>query len=293
MESTMKKQFIAAIIALATPAIIGCGDGVRGDVALKQLAESKGRPVIKMVTSKGTMTIELWNDIAPKTVENFTSLAFGGKEWTNPKNGNKEKKPFYDGLIFHRVIDNFMIQGGCPLGNGTGGPGYTFEDETYDATNAKEIKGYIKDPKLAQQLFEQVIAPYLQKNRTPDKELIAILQECQKVRGPGPLMKHPVEYYLTETGTPGPFKEPGVLKATVDYGTICMANSGPNTNGSQFFIVTKKDGCPWLNGKHTVFGKVIEGMDVAEKIQKVKKLPGDKPADEISIKKIALVVSKK
>jgi cyclophilin family peptidyl-prolyl cis-trans isomerase len=289
----MKKHIVLAILAFLLPAFIGCSDGARGSEALKQLSEAKGRPVIKMKTSMGTMTIELWNDIAPKTVENFTGLAFGGKEWTDPKTQKKVKEPFYDGLTFHRVIDNFMIQGGCPLGTGTGGPGYTFEDETYDTTNAKEIKGYISDEKVAQQLFEQVIAPYLQKNRTPDKEIISILQDCQKAKSGKPLMKRPVEYYLKKTGRTEPFKEQGILKATIDYGTICMANSGPNTNGSQFFIVTKKDGCAWLNGKHTVFGKVIEGMDVAEKIQKVKKLPGDKPADTITIKSISLVVAKK
>jgi cyclophilin family peptidyl-prolyl cis-trans isomerase len=101
-------------------------------------------------------------------------------------------------------------------------------------------------------------------------------------------MQNPIEYYLEKTGRKTPLSSQGKLKASVDYGTICMANSGPNTNGSQFFIVTKKDGCAWLNGKHTVFGKVIGGMDVVEKIEKVKKLPGDKPAENIVIKKISV-----
>jgi peptidyl-prolyl cis-trans isomerase A (cyclophilin A) len=288
----MKKIFMAAIMALAIPIVIGCSNGgLAGEDAVKQLSLLQGRPVIKMVTSMGAITIELWNDIAPRTVENFTGLAFGGKEWTNSKDGKKVKKPFYEGLIFHRVIDNFMIQGGCPLGNGTGGPGYTFEDETYDTSNTKEIKGMLTDEASAQQLFEQVIIPYLQKNKSPDKALIAILQECQKLNSGKPLMKHPVEYYLRLTGRTEPFKERGTLKAKVEYGTICMANSGPNTNGSQFFIVTKKEGCEWLNGKHTVFGKVIDGMDVVEKIQKVDKT-GDKPTKDVVIKKILLVVKK-
>lgn len=288
----MKKIFSIMVCAFAFCSMISCGNDLRGSDAIKKLGELKGRPIILMKTSEGTMKIELFNDLAPKTVENFTGLAFGAKEWKNPKTQVQEKKPFYDGLIFHRVIDNFMIQGGCPLGTGTGGPGYTFEDECYDMTNAKEIKGRISDDQTAQLVFEQVIAPYLQKTPSPDKNVISILQECQKARSAAPLKKFPIEYYLKITGRTEPLKERGVLKAPVEYGTLCMANSGPNTNGSQFFIVTKKDGCPWLNGKHTVFGKIIEGMDVAEKIQKVKKLPGDKPADPIEIKKISLFVAK-
>src|SRR5579871_2995427 len=125
-------------------------------------------------TTEGKFKAKLYADKAPKTVENFVQLA----------DGTKTGKPFYDGLVFHRVIPNFMIQGGCPQGTGTGGPGYRFADE---------FKG---NP-------------------------------------------HGVDRY-----------------------TICMANAGPNTNGSQFFIVTKADGCSWLNGKHTVFGKVTKGQDV-------------------------------
>jgi cyclophilin family peptidyl-prolyl cis-trans isomerase len=289
----MKKQLIIAICALAImPLAVSCTKGERGSAALKALSEMKGRPVINMVTSMGTIKIELWNDIAPKTVENFTGLAFGGKEWTNTKTGSKEKKPFYDGLIFHRVIDDFMIQGGCPLGNGTGGPGFTFEDETYDTKNAKEIKGRIPTVEVAQQVFEEVILPYLQRTPNPDKQLISLLTECQKVRNPSPLMKQNVEFYIQKTGRKTPLMERGPLKAPVEYGSLCMANSGTNTNGSQFFIVTKKSGTPWLNGKHTVFGKVIEGMDVAEKIQKVKKVAGDRPEKPVEIEKITLLTDK-
>jgi cyclophilin family peptidyl-prolyl cis-trans isomerase len=288
----MKKILGFMVCAVASVSMISCGNDLRGSDAIKKLSELKGRPVILMKTSEGTMKIELFNDLAPKTVENFTGLAFGSKEWKNPKTQQMEKKPFYDGLTFHRVINNFMIQGGCPLGTGTGGPGYTFEDECYDMTNAKELKGRIPDDATAQLVFEQVIAPYLQKTPSPDKKIISILQECQKARSAAPLKKNPIEYYMKLTGRTEPLQERGVLKAPVEYGTICMANSGPNTNGSQFFIVTKKDGCPWLNGKHTVFGKVIEGMNVAEKIQSVKKLPGDKPADPVEIKKISLFVTK-
>ncbi len=145
-----------------------------------------------MHTNAGPIEIELHDDDAPKTVENFRKLAADG---------------FYDGLIFHRVITDFMIQGGCPQGTGTGGPGYTFEDE-----------------------FNQ----------------------------------HKVE-----------------------RGALAMANSGPNTNGSQFFVVTT-EAAPWLDGKHTVFGKVTGGMDVVDAIEGTEKGPGDKPVEPQVIERVEL-----
>jgi cyclophilin family peptidyl-prolyl cis-trans isomerase len=277
-----RKMMICAVVVLSVSAIV-CTKK-RGETAA--MSNSQERPVIVMETSMGQIKIELWNDIAPKTVDNFVGLATGEKEWTDPKTGSKVKKPFYDGLIFHRVIDDFMIQGGCPLGTGTGGPGYAFEDECYDTANAAELKGKISDEQIAQKVFIEVMVPYLRSTQTPDKDILAIAQECQTSQSGAPIMRKPIEYYLEKTGRKTPLYSEGKLKASVDYGTICMANSGPNTNGSQFFIVTKKDGCAWLNGKHTVFGKVIEGMDVVGKIEKVKKLPGDKPADNVVIKKI-------
>src|SRR5713101_9094542 len=145
-----------------------------------------------MQTSEGTIAFELFDEDAPKTVGNFRKLASEG---------------FYDGLSFHRVIKDFMIQGGCPQGSGTGGPGYTFEDE-------------INQHKVAR-------------------------------------------------------------------GALAMANAGPNTNGSQFFIVTA-DACPWLDGKHTVFGRVISGMEVVDAIEKVETGPNDRPSEPISISSIKL-----
>jgi cyclophilin family peptidyl-prolyl cis-trans isomerase len=146
----------------------------------------------KMHTNHGVIEIELFDDDAPQTVENFTKLAADG---------------FYDGVVFHRVIDDFMIQGGDPTGTGMGGPGYTFEDEIND---------------------------------------------------------HKVE-----------------------RGALAMANAGPNTNGSQLFIVTT-DAAPWLDGKHTVFGKVTEGMDVVDEISKLPTGPNDKPRDAVTIEKVEL-----
>jgi peptidyl-prolyl cis-trans isomerase B (cyclophilin B) len=145
-----------------------------------------------MTTSEGPITIELFDEDAPKTVENFKKLAGDG---------------FYDGLIFHRVIPDFMIQGGCPQGTGTGGPGYTFEDE-------------INDHKVVR-------------------------------------------------------------------GALAMANAGPNTNGSQFFLVTIPE-ASWLDGKHTVFGRVTEGMDVVDKIEAKPTDARDKPTDDVRIETLAI-----
>jgi cyclophilin family peptidyl-prolyl cis-trans isomerase len=143
-------------------------------------------------TSEGDVELELFPDDAPKTVENFTKLAADG---------------FYDGLVFHRVIPDFMIQGGCPLGTGSGGPGYQFEDE---------------------------------------------------------INEHQVE-----------------------RGALAMANAGPNTNGSQFFIVTA-EATPWLDGKHTVFGKVASGQDVVDRISMADRDARDRPREPITIDSIDL-----
>lgn len=159
-------------------------------------------------TSEGAFTVQLFDKDAPKTVENFVGLAEGTKEWTDPKSGEKVKKPFYNGLIFHRVIDGFMLQGGCPLGRGTGGPGYKFADE---------------------------FSPKLRHNK------------------------------------------PGILS---------MANSGPNTNGSQFFVTLGPT--PHLNDRHSVFGEVVEGMDVVKKIGSTKVDARDRPVKEVVIKEVKI-----
>jgi len=177
----------------------------------KAKATKKGNEMFALFeTSKGNFKVKLFNDKAPKTVENFVGLAEGTKEWTDPKTGNKVKKPFYDGLVFHRVIKDFMIQGGCPLGNGTGGPGYRFEDEF-----------------------------------------------------PAGAPKH---------------DKPGILS---------MANAGPNTNGSQFFVTTVPT--PWLDGRHTVFGEVVEGMDVVHAIENVKTGSMDRPVEPVVIKHVQII----
>ena len=141
-------------------------------------------------TNHGPIEVELFDDEAPRTVENFTSLA---------------RKGFYDGVIFHRVIPDFMIQGGDPTGTGTGGPGYQFDDEQNDRS--------------------------------------------------------------------------------VVRGVLAMANAGSNTNGSQFFVVTA-DACPWLDGKHTVFGQVTSGMDVVDRISELPRDPRDKPHDDVTMERV-------
>ena len=240
---------------------------------------------ITMQTNMGDIKLELFSDIAPKTVANFVGLANGTKEFTDPKTHKKVTRPFYDGLIFHRVIKDFMIQGGCPLGTGTGGPGYSFEDECFDAGDA--LTGEVKSDQESMQIFSEVIMPFLQAGNK-DAELQTIVDECVKNQNGDAIKKHSVEYYMEKTGRKEPITSMGNLKASVDYGTICMANSGPNTNGSQFFIVTKQGGTSWLNGKHTVFGKVIAGMDIVHKIEDVKKTGSDKPLEDVVIEKIII-----
>jgi len=159
------------------------------------------------VTNKGSFTVELMPEHAPKTVQNFVELARGEREWTDPRDGATKNEPLYPGTMFHRVIDGFMIQGGDPTGTGMGGPGYRFEDE------------------------------------------------CPS---DGPTFNQ--------------------------TGRLAMANSGPGTNGSQFFVTVAET--PWLNGKHTVFGQVTEGYDVVEAIAKAETGVQDKPAKDIVIERI-------
>ena len=141
----------------------------------------------RVTTNEGEFVIRLFEQEAPKTVANFVGLAEGTIEWTHPGTGQKQKTPFYDGIVFHRVIDGFVIQGGDPLGKGYGGPGYKFEDEFH------------------------------------------------------PSLRH------------------------ARAGMLSMANAGPNTNGSQFFITHVPT--PWLDGKHSVFGQVVQGQDIVNAIE--------------------------
>jgi len=158
-------------------------------------------------TSEGSFTIRLFEKEAPKTVANFVALAEGTKEWQDPQSGQKKTEPFYNGVVFHRIIEGFMIQGGDRLGTGTGGPGYKFADEFH------------------------------------------------------PSLRH---------------KGPGILS---------MANSGPNTNGSQFFITLGPT--PHLDNRHSVFGEVIEGMDIVKRIGSVQ-VRNDRPVKPVVINTVTI-----
>jgi peptidyl-prolyl cis-trans isomerase A (cyclophilin A) len=159
-------------------------------------------------TNKGKIVVRLFPDHAPKTVRNFTELAEGAREWTDPRNRKTTSARLYDGTVFHRVIPDFMIQGGDPLGSGRGGPGYTFADEIH--------------PEL---VFDR---PYL----------------------------------------------------------LAMANAGPGTNGSQFFITVAPT--PWLNRKHTIFGEVTEGRDVVDTISHVKTGAQDRPVEDVVLESVTV-----
>jgi peptidyl-prolyl cis-trans isomerase A (cyclophilin A) len=160
-------------------------------------------------TSEGTIVCRLFEKEAPKTVANFVELAEGKREWKHPSTGKKSNDRLYDGTIFHRVIPDFMVQGGDPQGTGMGGPGYQFEDET--------------------------------------------------------------------KGSPHKFDKPGKL---------AMANAGPNTNGSQFFITVAAT--TWLTGKHTIFGEVVEGQDVVNKITALPRGRNDRPNKDVVVKKVTV-----
>ena len=160
-------------------------------------------------TSEGIIVCHLFEQDAPVTVKNFIELAEGTREWTHPRTHNKSKSPLYNGTIFHRVIPDFMVQGGDPAGTGMGGPGYQFQDET--------------------------------------------------------------------KGSPHAFDKAGKL---------AMANSGPNTNGSQFFITLVPT--QWLTGKHTIFGEVVEGQNIVEKIVKVPRNRQDKPDKDVVLNSVTI-----
>ncbi|MCL2064262.1 MAG: peptidylprolyl isomerase [Candidatus Cloacimonetes bacterium] len=238
----------------------------------------------------GEIELELNRNLAPITVDNFVGLAMGTREFQDPTTRAMTTGHFYDGLIFHRVIKDFMIQGGCPLGNGTGGPGFRFEDETYE--RGERLTGLVDSDQVAHEVYSQMIMPYFQSLQVsggdPNMELYQLVVSCNEAQSYEPLFGKDISFYENITGM-GPIYGRGQLKATVDYATIAMANSGPNTNGSQFFIVTNREGTPWLNGNHTVFGRVTRGMDVVHAIEDVEKGANDRPVEEVRIISVRVV----
>ncbi len=220
-----------------------------------------------ITTSVGVIEVELLAKAAPKTVANFLALAEGTKAWTDPASGKQVTRPYYDGLTFHRILKNFMIQGGCPLGTGRGGPGYRFADEInadalgLNALKAVDAKTNRPHPYLGirtREDFQRVIVqPLMAKlNVTSQEDLDERKDEIQKA-----MKAVTVKDALTNMGY---VYDPKLPSVPPTRGMLAMANSGANTNGSQFFINLVDT--PWLTGKHTVFGKVVAGMDVVDKL---------------------------
>ncbi|MCC5815927.1 MAG: peptidylprolyl isomerase [Leptospira sp.] len=205
-------------------------------------------------TSQGDLVLELFDKEAPKTVQNFIDLAQGEKEFFTEK--GKEKRPFYDGLKFHRVIPNFMAQGGCPRGDGTGGPGYKFEDEI----NGKSIgldKIKVKESQYYQSQFQRmVLEEFNIRSKEQLEEKREALEEAFQEAGDLSVLEvlHRVGYRFNEV----------LPSKKAVKGSLAMANAGPNTNGSQFFI--NQVDTPHLNGIHTVFGHLVLGEDVLDRI---------------------------
>ncbi|MCB5247720.1 MAG: peptidylprolyl isomerase [Candidatus Cloacimonetes bacterium] len=265
-----QKIALVAMILTLSLSLLNCQTSELKSAGADDLEEKVDKtPQVKnatIETNLGNIELELWPDLAPKTVENFLKLASEG---------------FYNQTYFHRVIPDFMIQGGDPntkdgdRGNdGMGGPGYQFEDECYAL--GEPLSGEVKDEETAMQVWTKLVIPYMQSAQDPQQEIFAIVQQVQETQGPEPMYGKTVEWYQSRTGISEPLRKQS-LKAEALYSYLCMANSGPNTNGSQFFIVTKKDGTPWLNGKHTVFGKVANGMDVVHKIENLPRDKSDNP----------------
>ena len=202
----MRAQALVAVFLLSAVARGAAADKGTGTGKWMKMAQEGKDLYATLKTTEGDITVQLYSKEAPKTVANFAGLASGEKEWTDPKTHEKTRRPLYDGTIFHRCIPNFMIQGGDPLGNGTGDPGYKFEDEFKSALTFDKL------------------------------------------------------------------------------GLLAMANSGPSTNGSQFFITVAKT--PWLNNKHTIFGEVISGYDVVEKISKVATGAANRPNKDVVLTKV-------
>jgi peptidyl-prolyl cis-trans isomerase A (cyclophilin A) len=176
---------------------------------IQAAGDPQGQLYARLVTTQGTLVVRLEEARAPKTVRNFAGLATGAQEWVHPRTGQAQKGVrYYDGTIFHRVIPNFMIQGGDPLGQGTGGPGYRFADEFH------------------------------------------------------PELRH--------SGA----------------GVLSMANSGPGTNGSQFFVTERAT--PHLDDRHSVFGQVVAGLDVIKKITSVKTGPRDRPVEDVVLQRVEI-----
>lgn len=258
-----------SLLLLAVLVAVGCEAQVKYD---RQLADEKN-PVVRMQTTAGDIYIELFEKDAPETVANFISLAEGTKEFTDPKTGQKVKRPFYDDLKFHRVIKNFMMQGGCPLGTGTGDPGYKFKDEINAASlGLAQVK--VAEAQYAGRDMQMYIGRKLGIYSQADAQ--ARMNEIQ-AEWDSVAQMSVADLYAAN----GYAYDSALRSHKAARGVIAMANSGPNTNGSQFFI--NQVDTPHLDGKHTVFGQVVKGLDIVDKICNAPVGPGDQPKPEIKI----------
>jgi len=250
-------------------------------------------PRVVIRTNHGDLVLELWPEAAPKTVENFIALAEGTKEFTDPKTGEQVTRPFYDGLTFHRIIKGFMIQGGCPNGDGSGNPGYRFEDEIngkglgLDAVKVfdGDTLGRGVDSALGLRSREDfqrmVVMPLFHKLGIMDQQQLDARREEVQAAMKALTLLDVFENLGYKYDDSLVAKQP--LK-----GVIAMANSGPNTNGSQFFINLADT--PWLAGKHTVFGKIVQGDAVLAELEQVKVDPQTaRPVEPVTILSIRLV----
>ncbi len=253
------------------------------DPDFSTLREDPDNPLVEIQTSMGIMILELFPKEAPETVANFIDLAQGDKAFLDPETGELVNRPYYDGLIFHRVIDGFMIQGGSPTGLGNGSPGYSFRDEInarslgLDRMQAIDDEG-IPHPFLriaSQTQFQAVILePLFAEMNINSQEDLESNYETIEARINSLTIKDVYEnqgYEYTET-----------LDSRMPVrGVIAMANAGPNSNGSQFFI--NLIDTEWLAGKHTVFGRVRQGMDVLDEIGATPVDEQDRPVDDVKI----------
>ncbi len=244
--------------------------------------EKPGNPVLLMKTNFGDVYLELFPEEAPRTVKNFMALASGARAFTDHKTGEKAKRPFYDGLTFHRVIKGFMIQGGDPRGDGAGGPGYRFEDEiNAEALGLHRMKALEKGrvhPFLGirtQSEFRRVLLhPLLHKMGVRSQADMNAREKEVQARLNALTLKEAYENM-------GYRFSPALASRPPVKGSLAMANSGPDTNGSQFFINLADT--PWLAGKHTVFGRVARGMEVVERIGETPVGAGAAPVKEARI----------
>ncbi len=253
-----------------------------GTAAFNVNSVMAANPIYIIKTSLGNIEVELFSAQAPVTVKNFTALAEGKKAFTEPGKAEKVKRPFYDGLVFHRVIKDFMIQGGCPLGTGTGDPGYRFKDEIdADALGLDQLKAF--DP-------EKGPHPYIGRSqREFQRNVLMPLFRSMNIKSQAELdsRKQEVDSRVATLTVKEVYENQGYHYSTQGSGyaplrgSVAMANSGPDTNGSQFFINLVDT--PWLAGKHTVFGKVVAGIDVVDKIGQVPVKGQGKPAQDVTI----------